>query len=176
MQLNNQNPTGTRGATGALDPTVRLDRSPAFWAWVAGAGEGEAGRLGLSAGEVGALAGREGVVPLASAHGGYLFARLDAFGAGFELHALYRREGWGREAHRAGVAALRRLFGAGALYVTAFEMAGNRRSRPPASFGFRALGPVTGPLGDAVLWILTREAWLASPAHQRLERHSCPQP
>lgn len=162
--------------------TLRVERDPAFWAGVAADRGVAVGRMGLTAAEVGALAVGAGVLPLASQNGGYLFARLDAMGAGFELHALYAEAGWGREAHAAGRLALRELFAGGALFeggalmITAFEMPAIARSRPPRSFGFRHLGPAHGALGPADLWMLSRAAWMASPAFRRMETEQCQQP
>lgn len=104
------------------------------------------------------------VLPLRSEHGGYLLARLDALGRVWDLHAAYTPLGWGREAHAALKAVLRRLDDWQLINVS--EVEGNRRSRPPLSFGFRPAGPMQAGFRT---WFLTRAAWEASPASRRTE-------
>jgi hypothetical protein len=99
-----------------------------------------------------------------SQNGGYFFAQLDPLGRVWELHAAFKPAGWGREASQTLKAALRDLRGWDV--VMASEVAGNWRSRPPKSFGFRPTAPFEGQFRT---WILTRDAWERSPARGRME-------
>ena len=113
-------------------------------------------------------------LPLASEHGGYIFLRLDSAGYACELHSLFKPEGWGREALLAGVEALGAVWLLGFQLITTLESAGNRRSRPPLSFGFRLAADFrSSPAGSARLWALSRADWDSSPARRR---HTCPSP
>jgi hypothetical protein len=110
------------------------------------------------------------VMPLASASGGYLFGMRDPVGCVWDLHAMYRPEGWGREANRALKDSLRLVFGGRGQVVTAYEVEGWWRSRPPKSFGFKRSADFTviPEIGLALsTWVLTKAAWQASPAGQR---------
>jgi hypothetical protein len=108
------------------------------------------------------------IIPLACEHGGFLFVRRDPLGLVFDLHALFTREGKGREVHGALPAALDHIFAMGGQLILVAETS-RRQSRPPLSFGFRPTGEATDTAAGAVtLWTLTRPAWLASPAHRRL--------
>lgn len=109
------------------------------------------------------------VLPLRSEHGGFLFAGLDGLGRVYELHTLFTPEGWGREVLSSSKLAFNEIFGRGAQLVTTFEVEGWWRSRPPRSFGFRPLGGFApSRLGSLQTWILTRDAWEASPARLRM--------
>lgn len=109
------------------------------------------------------------VTPLRSDNGGYLFHRLDGLGRLYDLHALYHPSGWGKEASAALKSALAWMFDRGAEGITALEVAGNWRSRPPRSFGFRPDGEPQTTLGHVMRpWILTRDAWEQSPARRRM--------
>lgn len=98
-----------------------------------------------------------------SPNGGYFLVQLDPLGRTWELHAAFKPQGWGREAHGLLKAALRDLEGWDVILAS--EVAGNWRSRAPKSFGFRPAGPFAGQYRT---WILTRAAWEASPARRRL--------
>lgn len=104
------------------------------------------------------------VTPLATDDGGYLFVRMDPLARVFDLHAAFRPSGWGKVAAQALKASLRLLTGWDVVCAT--EVAGNWRSRPPRSFGFRPAGPMAGGFRT---WVLTRERWEASPARARME-------
>lgn len=109
------------------------------------------------------------VTPLRSENGGFLFIRLDGLGRVYELHTLYRPEGWGREVLGASKAALTTMLGRGAQVLTTYEVEGWWRSRPPKSFGFQPAGSfVETPLGSLRTWILTQAAWDRSPARRRM--------
>lgn len=125
--------------------------------------------------DLAAVVSSPAVLPLASAHGGFFFIRLDGVGRVWELHTLFTPEGWGREVHAAAKAAFAQMFERGADVIVTQEVAGNRRSQPPRSFRFCPAGEFrTSPeLGaDLRSWVLTRTAWEASPA--RLRMPQCP--
>lgn len=143
------------------------NRDPAFWRWVTQSPEVQS--QPLMGGDISTLLQNQFVTPLASANGGYLFGRMDGLGRVFELHAMFRREGWGREALTTLKAALVHI---DADVILATEIDGNWRSRPPKSFGFTTAADFAPtPYGpQARTWILTRERWTASPAYRR---HQC---
>lgn len=151
---------------------LRVERDPRFWTWVAQHPAAQGALMGLSPQDVGAFVVNPRVLPVASDNGGYLFGALDALGRAFELHALYRPEGWGREAHGALREALAGIF-EGADLILALEREDDPRSRAPRTFGFVPMGEFApSPIGPARNWYLTRKAWEGSPARQRTLR--CP--
>lgn len=103
------------------------------------------------------------VTPFRGRFGGYFLHALDPMGRHLDLHAAFRPEGWGRDSYDTLIAALR--FHSGWDVMTASEVEGNWRSRAPRSFGFR---PATGFRGGFRTWVLTRDAWEASPAYRRV--------
>ena len=151
---------------------IREQRDPGFWLVIASHPDLAGAMMGLDPGQVAALAARPDILPLASENGGYFFAAMDRLGLALELHSLFRPAGWGREAATAGKAALDRVF-EGAQLIATHEVEANPRSRPPKSFGFVQAGVwlPTG-VGRLRLWVLTRKAWEASPAHRRYSE--CP--
>ncbi len=150
---------------------IRIERDPAFWTTVASHPAVAPALLGLPPEKIGALAGRPEMLPIASEHGGFLFARLDALGFVCELHTLFTPRGWGREALIAGVRAIGVVWALGYQTVVTFEARANRRSRPPKTFGFRQAGDWrTTPVGELRLWTLSQANWDASPAR----RLKCP--
>jgi hypothetical protein len=152
-----------------MSAALRIERDPAFWTAVAEHPD-VAQRLGasVSAASIAGIVGREDVLPLAAAHGGYLFIRRDPLGFACELHTLFTPEGWGREALEAAVIAFNAVFLAGYQLVFTFEAGANRRSQPPLSFGFRPAGGWREtPHGPMRAWTLTTEAWRASPVVTR---------
>lgn len=108
-------------------------------------------------------------LPWASVNGGYFLFQADFNDRVWDLHAAFRPEGWGREAHDLLIAVLACPIWS---LMTVTEVEGNWRSRPPRSFGFRQAGPC--------LWFLTRAAWEQSPAFKRMLKRclqpSLPQP
>jgi len=110
------------------------------------------------------------VLPLRAEHGGFLFCRLDGLGRVYELHTLFTPEGWGREVHLAAKQAFCRVFETGAQLVTTYEVEGNPRSRPPRTFRFEPAGDFAPAenLPPLRTWVLTRNAWEASPAHRSM--------
>lgn len=152
---------------------IREERSPAFWQGVADHPE-VASRvfLGGQSHDLSAIVASPNVLPLASEHGGFLFARLDGFGRVYELHTMYRPEGWGREVLTASKLAFAKVFDLGAQLVSTYEVEGWWRSRPPKSFGFIRAGgfrPVPGIIPHLSTWVLTSDAWDASPARRRVK-------
>jgi hypothetical protein len=150
---------------------IRIERDAGFWRAVASHPAVEPALLGIDPAGVGRIVGRSGVLPLAALHGGFIFVRLDPLGFTAELHTLFTPEGWGREVHDAGIEALNCLWLAGYSSLTTYEARANRRSRPPASFGFVACGDWRAtPFGELKQWMLTAGAWRASPAAARRRR------
>jgi hypothetical protein len=146
---------------------IRVERDPEFWTAIASHPAVAPTLLGLPAAKVGALARRPDMLPLASDHGGFLFARLDTLGFACELHTLFTPEGRGREALIAGVSALGAVWALGYQIIVTFEARANARSQPPKSFGFRQAGDWrTTPVGDLRTWTLTQSGWTASPARR----------
>lgn len=144
-------------------------RDPVFWGRIFRDPDVVPTLFGQAPESVIALLQNPSVMPLATEHGGFMFISRCGFGRVWELHTAYTREGWGREVHRAGKAALRRMFADGAQIIFTHEQIESWRTRPPKSFGFRPEGePFAHEFGVFRLWLLTREAWEASPACARL--------
>lgn len=124
--------------------------------------------LGLDPEQVGALAVSQGVTGFASKHGGFLLANIDGMGRGYDLHALFTPEGWGREVN-AGLKYLLLGVFRTAHYITVSELEQMPSSRPPLSFGFHpcSIGWLDSPHGPMRTWILTLDSWRASPAFRR---------
>lgn len=149
---------------------IREERDPAFWVKVASHPQVRETLFGVAPEDLAGHIGHPEMLPLASEHGGFLFAKVGSLDGVRELHTLFTPEGWGREVHRAGKEALEVVFGSCDL-VTTFEVLSNPRSRPPKTFGFQpASDERPSPFGPIRTWVLTRHAWEASPARRR----SCP--
>lgn len=154
---------------------IRESRSPTFWTAIY---DHPAVKPHVSLGhevDMAAVVASPTVTPLASAHGGFLFVRLDGLGRAYELHTMFTPEGWGREVTGAAKDAFVEMFERGADLIVTHEVSGNRRSQPPRSFRFTPAGDFRfSPELDAHLrtWVLTRSAWDASPARQRMPQ--CP--
>jgi hypothetical protein len=116
------------------------------------------------------LLGNEWVTPLRAEHGGFFFVRLDGLGRVHELHTLFTPEGWGREVLQALKEAVELMFQRGAQIITTYDVEGNWRSKPPKTFRFEPAGDFAAThLGPRLrTWVLTRNAWEASPARQRM--------
>lgn len=145
------------------------DRDPAFWQTVFDHPEVKP-HMG-SGYSVATLVGHPDVTAFRTTNGGYLFHKLDMAGRAYDLHAAYLPAGWGREAYSALLTALARVFRRGAQVITAHEVRGNWRSRPPRTFRFRQAGDFapTG-FGDLRTWVLTKADFEGSPARSRLCR------
>jgi hypothetical protein len=150
---------------------IRTERDPAFWREIVSHPMVNPHVLMGFDFDIGELATRESVMPLAAEHGGFLFCKLDGLGFVYELHSMFTPEGWGKEVARAGKEALDTMFGAGAGVIVTVETHDGKA--PPRSFGWKPSSPFTPTMvGEARSWVLTREAWEASPAFRR---RSCPQ-
>lgn len=148
--------------------TVRLERDPLFWAEIMQHPSVFALVGSPTDAQVAEIVTRETIMPLASTHGGFLFARLDNLGRVVEMHTAFTPEGWGREANLALKESLNRVFAEGHQVVVTYETADNPRSLPPRSFGFTPAGEFGGSsLGMLRSWVLTCAAWRASPAYLR---------
>ena len=146
---------------------IRVERNPGFWEAVASDLTGTI--AGLSPEFVGAICGADGVLPLASERGGFIFIRRDEGGFVCELHTLYHSSAWGsREITVAAKQAFNAVFIAGYQLVTTLEVRANAHSQPPRSYGFVQAGDWRESLiGEVRMWVLTRAAWEASPASRR---------
>lgn len=107
---------------------------------------------------------------LASENGGCIFVSLDHLGQVWEMHTMYKPEGWGREVARAGKAFIAKVFECGSVILT-YEQEGNWRSVPPKSHGWKAAADycAVGLPKRLKMWILTREAWSNAPVNRRLQ-------
>lgn len=142
---------------------VQVNRSEAFWRPIIDHPDIRRHLdLGTGIDWLPAILENPNVLPIATDHGGYFFHAL-THGL-WDLHAAFTPDGWGKTANRALKASLG-LLGPWQI-VTASEVGGNWRSRPPKSFGFRPAGPFEG---WSRTWFLTRTAWEASPARRRME-------
>lgn len=151
---------------------IRIERDPEFWERIVSHPAIQPTLLGFGPDLVAELCVSPRALPFAARHGGYIFIRLDAAGFACELHSLFTPEGWGREAHQAGIEAAGAIWRRDFQIIQTLETTANPRSRPPRSFGFRPAGAFRPtPAGDARLWTLSRADWSASPASRR---HSCP--
>lgn len=140
-----------------------VTRDPAFWGWVIDHPQVAGSLQGLSPDVFANLAQSEWVKPFASENGGYLFLQMDGLGRVWEVHAVFRPEGWGREASETGKAALDAFDW---QLITTSELPSGFTA--PRSFGFRPTGGFEpSPLGPLRTWMLTRAAWEASPARRR---------
>ena len=152
----------TRG--GQCPPRIRIERDPAFWVDVASADEVNAALLGLPPEAIGGFAVDPRVTPIAAEHGGFMFARMDGFGFAWEMHAIFKRQGWGFKAVAAGMLAVGFMFDQGADLLMVYEVKGLPASRPPSQSGFVPVGEMRPTaVGDLRLWLLTKSAWLAAP-------------
>ena len=149
---------------------IREDRDLAFWTAVY---EHPKIKPHVSLGQdinLADLLANEWVLPLRAEHGGFFFVRLDGLGRVYELHTLFTPEGWGREVLLALKAAVEHVFQAGAQVITTYDVEGYWRSKPPKTFRFEPAGDFAATeLGPRLRsWVLTRNAWEASPARQRM--------
>lgn len=150
---------------------VREHRDPAWWRSLASSPSIVAAMPDIDPELVAASVVQDHVTPLASLNGGLLFVRADALGFVEDMHALFLPAGRGHEANSAVKSALDLKFTRGACLITVTQTT-SPMSKPPLSFGFRpaVLAPSAAALeaGAVRLWVLTVEAWRASPAFRRL--------
>lgn len=150
---------------------IREDRNPDFWAAVMAHPEVAPHVTFGQAVDVAAILENPWVTPLRADHGGFLFVRLDGMGRVHELHTMFTPEGWGREVLQALKEAVAEMFERGAQIIVTYDVEGNWRSRPPKTFRFEVCGdfaPVPDFPHRLRSWVLTRAAWDASPARQRM--------
>ncbi len=144
---------------------IRLERDPAFWMQILDDPfvVAKTGR-GYAPAAIAELMAMPKLTPLAATHGGFWFHAIDSFSRVHELHTMFTPAGCGREVHGAAKEAFNRMFHHGAEVIVTHQMEANPSSQPPRSFGFKQVGAY-GPsaYGNARTWMLTREAWLASP-------------
>jgi len=147
---------------------IREERDQAFWFDIASHPAVQGAIMGLDPRQIAEVSQRPTILPLASDNGGFFFGQMDGLGLVRELHTLYRPAGWGREVARAGKEALEWVFRAVQI-VTTYQIEANPLSQPPRSFGFVQAGEwQKTAVGSARMWVLTRAAWEASPAHKRM--------
>jgi len=152
---------------------IRIERDRAWWTAVAAHPAVIDTLHGMPPEDIGDVAARPDVLPFATANGGFLVAPLDALGFARDMHAMYRPEGWGREAAFAFAEVLEALFWGGCQVVNVYEVETNVKSRPPRTSGFIQAGDWRGtPFGRLRLWTLTQRNWFASLARRRLCRPS----
>ncbi len=150
---------------------IRVERDPGFWTAVAAHPDVRPHMHGLDPEAVGRLVALDSVIPLAAQHGGFIFTKTDPMAFICELHTLFTPEGWGREAMVSGTEALALLWTSGLKMVTTFETSDNAKSRPPKTFGFLLAGDWRDTMFGALrMWVLTQNAWSASPAGLRAAR------
>lgn len=143
---------------------IRVERDPAFWVDVLSDPSLAHMRGDLEPAAI--IPALERAIPLAAEHGGFLFFPADSFGHAFELHTLFKPAGWGREAFSAAREAFDYIFERGDLVIT--HETPHPQSRPPKTFRFEPCGEFRdGPHGSYRLWLLTKDAWRASPARRR---------
>lgn len=148
--------------------TPREDRTLDFWWPVFSAPECQAAHCGLALDprQIQQMIENETVYPLAGVNGGYLFIKRDPFGTVYELHSLFTKPGWGREAAAIGKASLRIMWERGMQVLFAAEIAG--LATPPRSYGWKLAAKEfrETPFGATRTWILTRAMWETSPAYK----------
>lgn len=157
---------------------IRVERSGGFWNAIANHPE-VAPLIAINnhVPDMTALVTDPMVLPVASEHGGFLFFQRDRLGFVFELHTMFTPEGWGREVADAARDAFSALFLRGATVVFTLEVETNAKSRPPLSHGWRPAGPFAfAPdlAANVRTWVLTQEAWNASPVRRRICRSQQP--
>jgi hypothetical protein len=149
---------------------LRVLRDAGFWTAVASHPTVRGVMRGLDPALVGRLALDERFMPLAAEHGGFLIQRLDQMGFVGELHTLFTPEGWGREAHDAGMRMFDAVFACGYRVLVTFET-DDKKSRPPRTAGYAPAGDWReSPAGRLRQWVLSEAAWKSSPAFERRER------
>lgn len=104
-------------------------------------------------------------IAMAFEHGGFIFVPADSFKRVYELHTLFKPEGWGKPVFYAARQAFDRMFEVCDLIVT--HETRHPQSKPPKTFRFEPVGDFAWTaMGEARLWMLSREAWMNSPARK----------
>jgi hypothetical protein len=147
---------------------VRIERSLDFWLPVFQAPECQPAHCGLEIKEdaLEAFITNPWVRPIAGQNGGYLFVKKDDYGLIWELHSLFKRPGWGREAAAVGKQALKLMFADGMHLLFTYEIKG--LPTPPISYGWEKASEeyARTSIGEGRIWLLTKAAWEQSPAHR----------
>lgn len=102
---------------------------------------------------------RPGVITHASKNGGLIFVPSDSLKLAYEMHTMFKPEGWGKEVFHTARKAFDSMFEYCDLIFT-YET-DHPQSRPPRTFRF---APASEFRNGRRIWTLTRNAWLASPA------------
>jgi hypothetical protein len=112
---------------------------------------------------------REDALPMRSENGGIIFVPVDPFRLVYEMHTLYTPEGWGREVAKQSKLFILKAFEKASLILT-HEQEGYWKSQPPKSHGWKCSGDFcyVGYEKRIRLWLLTRDAFLASPVGRKL--------
>jgi len=148
-----------------------INRDPAFWDSVAQHPQvAPHVFMGRATSSLAGLVEHPGVLPLASENGGVLFVGIDPLGMVREMHTMYKPEGWGREVALFGRKFIEEAFKVCSL-ITTNEQEGHWRSLPPKSHGWVSSGEFreVGLSKRVRLWLLTREAWVASPVGRKMQ-------
>lgn len=111
-----------------------------------------------------------GTIAMASENGGIIFMTRDPLGMVYEMHTLYRPEGWGREVAIAAKQFMQEMFKAASVIVTQ-EQEGNWRSCPPKSHGWQVAGEYcsVGLSKRLRMWVLTKQSWITSPVGRKMQ-------
>lgn len=155
---------------------LRLDRNPTFWRRIAAHPDVEPRVMqGAPLSQLDVLVQAAGTVPLAATHGGFIFVPDPLEMDVYDLHTMFSSDGWGREVAAAAREAFRYMFWRRDMRTCrTLEQDGYYRSRPPLSHGWKPSSEfATTGIGSVRPWVLTREAWLASPVGKR-ETDPCP--
>lgn len=141
-----------------------IQRDVAFWDDVA-SHEAVAPRIfmGLPQATLAPLVDNPDAFPLASINGGAIFVPVDPLGFAYEMHTMYKPEGWGREVHAHAKKCFKFMFERASLLVT-HEQEGEQGTSPPKSFGWAVAGAYkdVGLPRRLRLWVLTPQMWTAS--------------
>lgn len=146
-----------------------INRSAEFWDGVASSPEvAPFVFMDLPVQSLGGLVENENNEPFASDNGGVLFVKTDHLGSIYEMHTMFRPEGWGREVAITGAKALHYIFSK-ALIVFTYEQEGHWQSRPPKSHRWKSSGEFVdqGLSKRLKLWYLTRDDFLSSPVGKK---------
>lgn len=149
-----------------------LNRDVSFWDSIASHPEvGPSIFLGIEPVSLAPLVEPEDHLPMASENGGLIFSPVDHLGMIYEMHTLYKPEGWGREVAIFSRLAIDEAFNRASIIVT-HEQEGNWRSKPPRSHCWQSSDDYRD-VGLPVrlrMWYLTKERWLSSPSRKKIDQ------